>query len=113
MILYHNPRCGKSRCAKEILETEGHKFTVKEYLKEKLSVDEILDISQKLKLPVASMLRTKEAIYTELKLEQKKLSEKELAKIVVEHPILLERPILVHKSKAVIARPPEKVEEIL
>lgn len=113
MILYHNPRCGKSRCAKEILETEGLKFTIKEYLKEKLSADEILDIAQKLKLPVSSMMRTKEAAYTELKLDQKKLSDKELAKIIVEHPILLERPILVHKSKAVIARPPEKVEEII
>lgn len=113
MILYHNPRCGKSRNAVEILETEGHKFTIKEYLKEKLSVEEILDISQKLKLPVSEMMRPKEAIYTELKLGQKKLTDRELAKIIVEHPILLERPILVHKSKAVIARPPEKVEEIL
>lgn len=113
MILYHNPRCGKSRNALEILETEGAKFKVREYLKEKLSIEEILDLSQKLKLSVSEMIRTKEGIYAELRLAQKKLSDKELAKIIVEHPILLERPILVHKSKAVIARPPSRVEEIL
>lgn len=113
MILYVNTRCGKCRTAIEILETNGHKFKVKEYLKEKLSIEEILDISQKLKLSVASMMRTKEAIYSDLKLHEKKLSDKELAKIIIEHPILLERPILVHKSKAIIGRPAEKIKEIL
>lgn len=112
-LVYHNPRCGKSRGVLEILEKNKIEYTIKEYLKEPMTADELLAISKLLGLTLKQMMRTKEDIFKTLKLDQNDLSEKELAIILVENPILLERPIVVLGKKAVIARPPEDVLAIL
>jgi arsenate reductase len=112
-LVYHNPRCGKSRGVLEILEKKKIEYTIKEYLKEPLTSDELLSLSKLLGLTLKQMMRTKEDVFKTLKLDQNDLSEKELAIILVKNPILLERPIVVLGKKAVIARPPEDVLAIL
>jgi len=112
-LLIHNPRCSKSRGAKEILEEEGVEFEVIDYLKDGLKEKLLTHLPELTGLPYEQMVRTKEDIYSELGLSEKKLSQKEWIAILMKHPVLLERPIFIHNNKAVIARPSELVKTIL
>lgn len=112
ITLYHNPRCSKSRNAKKLLEERGAEFSVIEYLKTPLDVTELKALADKLGLPVREMLRTNEGIYRELQLDEA-ASDENLFKAIAEHPILLQRPIAVAGTRAVIGRPPENVLDLL
>jgi arsenate reductase len=112
-FLIHNPRCGKSRGAKEILEGKGIEFETVEYLKDGLTEEILLQLPKLLKLNYPDMIRSKEEIYQTLKLADKILSTSDWITILKQHPILLERPIFVHHGRGVIARPSEKVLEVL
>lgn len=105
--LYHNPRCSKSRQALALLEENGIKFEVKEYLKEGLSQKEIKELKNLLKADVKDFTRTKEGVFKELAL--KDASEAQIIKAMADNPILLERPIFVKGKKAIVGRPPENV----
>ncbi len=109
ITIYHNPRCSKSRKALEILNTKFSDITVKEYLKEGISCEEVIGLSRLLDAPVSSFVRTKEADYNKnLDWDNESIAALELSK----HPILLERPIVVFQNKAVVARPPEKIKTL-
>ena len=110
--IYHNPRCSKSRQTLALLEEAGIKPQVVRYLETPLTEAELSDILTKLNLPAHAILRPKEAPYQECGLS-KDSDTAQILQAIVEHPILLERPIVVHKNKAVIGRPPEKVQELL
>lgn len=112
MKLIHNPRCSKSRQAKQILEENEVDFEVREYLKEELSARELEEIIQKLEMSPFDLLRKGEAIYKE-KYKGKELSDKEWIQAMVENPKLIERPILINGDKAVVGRPPEDVLKIV
>lgn len=112
-LLIHNPSCSKCRGAKEILAEKGIIFEVMDYLRTPLS-DELLEsLPSLLKIEFPAMIRTGEKTYSELQLKEKSLSPKEWIDVLRAHPILLERPIFIHNQKAIIARPPEKVLELL
>lgn len=113
LIYYHNPRCSKSRQGLALLEEREVHFHIKEYLKEELSEDEVLDLSEKLQKEPSEFIRAKEKVYTELGLGNKELSKKDWVKVIVENPILLERPILRSETKAQIGRPPEDLLTLL
>lgn len=112
-VLIHNPRCSKSRSAKEILEDEGIDFVVIDYLKDGLKEKMLTNLPKLTGLGFEQMIRKKEDVYKELKLSEKKLSDKEWIAILIKHPVLLERPIFICNNKAVIARPSELVKTIL
>ena len=112
MIIYHNPRCSKSRQALGILRENAEEPDVVEYLKEPLGQAELGALLQRLKIPAHNLLRTKEDEYTELGLSPD-TPEEDILTAIEHHPILLERPIVVKGRRAVIARPPELVEELL
>lgn len=103
--ILHNPRCGKSREGKAILDELGKEYKVVNYLKEPLSEEKLKDILSKLKGSVQDIIRTKEPIWI-TQFKDKNLSEHELLKIVLEYPQLIERPIVIVNNKAVIGRPP-------
>ena len=107
--LIHNPRCSKSRQAKQILEDNGVEFKVREYLKEPLDSSELKDLFKKLEFDPSVTIRTNETIYKELSLGESALSQNEWIELLVKNPILLERPILVSSNKAIIGRPPENI----
>ena len=109
--IWHNSRCSKSRAGLKYLEEKGIDFKVKEYLKDNITIDELKSILEKLNMRPSELIRKKEAIYKELKL--KDATEDELIQAMVENPKLIERPIIINKDKAVVARPLEKIEEIL
>ena len=112
MIIWHNNRCGKSRSALQILEENGIKPEVVKYLENPPTAKEIKDVLKKAGIKAHDLIRTGESIYKEL-YKGKTLSENEWIDAMVEHPILIERPVVIHGDKALIARPPEKVLEIL
>lgn len=113
ITIYHNPRCTKSRQTLELLKSKGIEPKVIEYLKNPPTAKEIDEILKKLKLEPQEIVRNKEPIYEELGLKDKKLSRPEWIEVLVKHPILMERPIVVNGWKAAIGRPPERVLEVL
>jgi len=111
-VLLHNPRCSKSRRTKELLEERGAAFRVRLYLEEPLSLDELRDLGKRLGRPAGEWTRQKEAAFAEAGLTAGSDEEAILAGMA-DHPILMERPILVCGDRAAIGRPPEDVLELL
>lgn len=112
ITIWHNPRCGKSREALKLLEAEGIEPTVVKYLDETPSETELRRVLDMLGIPARDLMRTKEAIYKELGLKDV-TDESTLIKAMVEHPKLIERPVVIKDGKAVIGRPPEKVIDLV
>lgn len=110
--IWHNPRCSKSRQAKAILEEAGADAEVREYLKEAPTREELEALLTALGLDdPRAMMRTGEDAYRQLGLSD--ATRDELVDAIIEHPILLERPIVVRGGRAVIGRPPEDVRALL
>ncbi|MFA4869799.1 MAG: arsenate reductase (glutaredoxin) [Pedobacter sp.] len=110
--IYHNNRCSKSRCALTALEESGQEFEVINYLQSTPTADELREIIKKLGIKPHDLIRKGEAVYIS-EFKGKDLSDEEWIAAMVENPILIERPILVSGDKAVIARPTERINEIL
>ncbi|MDP4946239.1 arsenate reductase (glutaredoxin) [Alishewanella sp. SMS8] len=113
MIIYHNPRCSKSRDALALLADSGQSYQVVEYLKTPLDYPAIVDLLSKLKLPARQILRSKEPEYQSLNLADPSLSEQQIIEAVVAHPRLMERPIVVKGEQAAIGRPLANIEALL
>ncbi|MCQ4319758.1 arsenate reductase (glutaredoxin) [Stutzerimonas stutzeri] len=113
LTLYHNPRCSKSRSALELLEQRGLNPTVIRYLETPPSATELKQILARLGIGPRQLLRSGEEEYKTFNLADPALADAELIDLMVAHPKLIERPILVAGDVAVIGRPPEKVLEIL
>jgi len=112
ITIYHNPRCTKSREGLCELENLNSTFTIRKYLDEPFTKEELKDVIQKLKIKPIELVRTKETIWKE-EYKDKNLSDEEIINAMLQHPKLIERPIVVNGNKAVIARPKEKIKEIL
>ncbi|KFZ29964.1 arsenate reductase [Pseudidiomarina atlantica] len=111
--IYHNPRCSKSRQTLALLEEQGIQPSIIEYLKEPLTAADISDLLRKLGFVSArELIRSKEDAYKELNLKDVD-DEAQLINAMVEHPKLIERPIVVKGDQARLGRPPEAVLEIL
>lgn len=109
--IWHNPRCSKSRQAKGLLEELGADAEVREYLKEPPTRSELEALLAALGLEdPRAIVRTGEDAYTQLGLAD--ATADELLDAVVEHPILLQRPIVVRDGHAVIGRPPEDLHRL-
>jgi len=113
MIYFHNPRCSKSREGLTLLQGKKISFEIKEYLKEPLNKTELKELFSKLKMKPQEVVRKKESIFKDLKLDQKNLSDEDWIDLIIQHPVLLERPILASADKAVIGRPTEKLLKII
>lgn len=105
--VYHNPRCSKSRGCLQILDEHKVDYQVVRYLEQPLDAHELRRLLQKLG---PALVRKGEALYKELNLGQ--ASQEELLEALLAHPALMERPVVVRGSQAIIARPPEKVLEL-
>ena len=112
-IIYHNPRCSKSRETLALLQANNADITVVEYLKTPPSATEIQTMLQLLGLTARQLMRTKEDEYKSQHLADASLSEAQLIAAMVATPKLIERPIVLANNKAAIGRPPENVLSIL
>lgn len=112
VTLYYNPRCTKCREALCLLEEKGYEAEIIEYLKTPPTEKELKEVLHKLGLKPMDIIRTKEPLFAE-KYKGKKYSDAEWIKILCKNPILIERPIAIEGSKAIVGRPPEKIITIL
>ncbi|MDR6992495.1 arsenate reductase (glutaredoxin) [Luteimonas sp. 3794] len=111
--LLHNPRCSKSRAALELLQTRGVDVEVVRYLDTPLDADALRTILRRLDIAPRALLRTGEAVYRELGLNNEALDDGAIVDAMVRHPELIERPILVRGERAVIGRPTERLLHLL
>jgi len=110
--IYHNPRCGKSREGLAILEQSQQRFEVIKYLETPMGKSELEKLILQLGIKPIELIRIKESIWIE-QYKGRNMTDSEIIEAVVKHPILMERPIVIHNDKAVIGRPPEKIKEIV
>lgn len=111
-VIYHNPRCSKSRQALDILREHRIEPKVIEYFHTPLDAATLKDLLKKLGLKPRDILRDGEEEYAKLKLDDPTWSDDDLIAAIVKHPILLQRPIVVRGHRAVVGRPPEKVRDL-
>ncbi|SRX75084.1 arsenate reductase (glutaredoxin) [Aequorivita antarctica] len=110
--LYHNPRCSKSREALHLLEEEGETIEIVRYLENPPTHQELRQVIELLGIKPIELVRTQE-IEWKKNYKDKKLTDEEIIDAMVENPKLIERPIAIKGTHAVVGRPPEKVLDIL
>lgn len=112
ITIYHNPRCTKSREGLCELEIINQPFQIRKYLDKPFTKNELEEVINKLNIKPLELIRSKESIWIE-NYKGKILTDDEIINIMLQNPKLIERPIVVKDNKAVIARPKEKIKELL
>jgi arsenate reductase len=114
ITIYHNPRCRKSREALAILEERGIEHLVRLYLndEESMSAAEFQDVLDALDMDAIDLVRKNESVWKE-EYKTLELDEDEVILAMIEHPKLMERPIVMNGERAVVARPAEKLLDVL
>ncbi|MBF0154517.1 MAG: arsenate reductase (glutaredoxin) [Magnetococcales bacterium] len=113
VTIWHNPQCSKSRQALKLLEEHGVVPQVVRYLDTPPTVHELESVLTELGIEPRQLMRTSEAIYRELGLNNASLTRQELIQAMVENPRLIERPVVLSGNRAALGRPPEKVLDVL
>ena len=113
LVIYHNPRCSKSRQTLEILQQHERNPEIVEYLEHPPEREELKRILGMLGISARDLLRKTESIYQDANLDDDSLNDDEIIEAMCEYPALMQRPIVVQGDRAVIGRPPEKVLELL
>ncbi|MAB56629.1 MAG: arsenate reductase (glutaredoxin) [Aequorivita sp.] len=110
--LYHNPRCSKSRQALQLLEEEGETIEIVKYLENPPTHQELKQVIELLGIDPIELVRKQEAEWRE-NYKGKNLTNEEVIDAMIQHPKLIERPIAIKGTHAIVGRPPEKVLDIL
>jgi arsenate reductase len=113
ITIFHNPRCSKSRQTLALIEESGIQPNIVLYLDTHLVKTDIKELLTKLDMTVREIIRKGEDAYKENNLKDTSLSDDDLIQAIADHPKLLERPIVVNGSKAIMGRPPENVLALL
>lgn len=113
IVIYHNPRCSKSRQTLELLRSKGVEPVIREYLKAPPSVAEIEELLGLLGMEPVALMRCNETPFKELGLGDGSKDRATLVQAMHDNPVLIERPIVLANGKAAIGRPPEDVLKIL
>jgi arsenate reductase len=111
--IWHNPRCSKSRAALELLRERGVDPKVVLYLEAPPSVERLEEVLRLLGAEPRGLMRKNEAPYSELGLADATVDRGTLLRAMTEHPVLIERPLVIVDGRAVVARPPERALEML
>ncbi len=113
VIIYHNPRCSKSRATLALLQERGIDPDIVLYLKDPPSPQQLSEVLEKLGMRPRELIRTGDPAYTSAGMDAPGLSDGELLDLMSEHPSVIQRPIVITSDAARIGRPPEQVLEIL
>ncbi len=113
VTIFHNPRCSKSRETLSLLQNRGIEPTIIEYLNDPPDAETLTWLLRALNRRPRELLRKGEDAYRALRLDDPSLDDAAVIDVMVEHPVLIERPIVVNGQRAIIGRPPERVLEIL
>lgn len=112
LTVYHNPRCSKSRCALDFLNEKGVEYEIIDYLKDSPTKKELKEIIKKLGIKAEDLIRKSEEVFKN-NFAGKTLSESQWLDAMVKFPKLIERPIVIKDQKAIIARPTEKILDLI
>jgi len=113
VIIWHNPRCSKSRSTLALLRENGVEPEIVEYLKTPPSVGEIKRVLKMTGLAPRDLMRKKEAPYKDLDLANSDMAADTLVQAMADAPILIERPVVIQGKRAALGRPPEAVLKII
>ena len=111
-IIYHNPRCRKSREALKYLQDKGYDFEIKDYIKNLLSIEEIVELIESLNIKPIELVRKNEAIWKE-NFKNKDLDDNQIINALSKYPKLIERPIVTKGKSSIIAKPIDKLLNFL
>jgi arsenate reductase len=112
--IWHNPRCSKSRQTLAIIEEAGAEVRVRRYIDDVPSMTELNRVLRALEVEPTALVRIGEPVAKQLKLKSRELSRSEWLTVLVAHPILIERPIVIRDDgRAIVGRPPENVRDLL
>ena len=113
ITIYQKPSCTTCREVFQILKNSGVDFNAVDYYVEPLTKDQLKSLIKKMGIAAREVLRTKDPLYQELKLAERAIPDDEIIDLMVKHPDLLQRPIVEKGARAVLARPAEKVKDVL
>lgn len=113
IVIYQKPTCTTCREVYKALKESGVPLDSVDYYLEPLSRTKLEDLLRKMGMKARDLMRTKEPIYKELGLDARELSEQELVTLMAEHPDLIQRPIVEKGDRAILARPAERLKDIL
>ena len=113
VTIYHNPQCCTSRNALAMIRASGVEPTIIEYLKTPPSRDKLVELIAKMQIMPRELMREKEALYAELGLADESLEDDALIEAMLQHPILINRPIVETKKGTKLCRPSELVLQLL
>ena len=116
--IYHNPRCSKSRKALELISSQNIKLQIVKYLQSGILKKDLEDIFKITKFDINNFIRKKDQSFKDLKVDINELSTNQVIKLILENPVIIERPILIKYENdvlvdAIIGRPPELVLKLL
>lgn len=113
LVVYQKPTCTTCRKLGKLLQNLEVEAEWIDYYEKPFTKTKLAQLLKKAGLKASEALRTKEEVYKKLKLAERRLSEDEYLDLLVRHPDLIQRPIVEYGDRAVLARPPEKVKELL
>ena len=113
IVIYQKPTCTMCRQVYNALKESGVDFDSVNYYVEPIPKAKLVELLRKMKMKPRELLRTKEAIYKTLKLGERELSDDDLVDLMVKNPDLIQRPIVEKGARAILARPAERLKEIL
>ena len=113
ITIYHNADCGTSRNALAAIRAAGFEPRIIEYMKTPPTREELKDLAARMQRTIRSLVRTKEPLFQELRLDERDVCENELLDAMIENPILINRPIVVTEKAVRLCRPSELVREML
>jgi arsenate reductase len=113
LTIYQKPTCTTCRTVMKMLQASGVDFDSINYYIEPIPKVKLKELLRKMGMKPRELLRSKEPIHKQLKLAERKLSDDQLIDLMVKHPDLIQRPIIEKGQRAILARPPERLKEIL
>jgi arsenate reductase (glutaredoxin) len=113
IVIYQKPTCTTCRQVYNALRESGVDFDAVDYYTDPIPKTKLKELLRKMGMKAADLLRTKEPIYKALKLADRDLKDDEVVDLMVKHPDLIQRPIVEKGSRAILARPAERLKEIL
>jgi arsenate reductase (glutaredoxin) len=113
IVIYQKPTCTTCRAVHAALKESGVDFTAVDYYVDPIPRKKLLELLKKMKASPADLLRTKEPIYKTLKIGEGNLTDDQIVDLMVKHPDLIQRPIVEKGGRAILARPAERLKEIL
>jgi arsenate reductase len=113
ITIYQKPTCTTCRQVHAALKEAGVQFDAVDYYLDPIPKTKLRELLRKMRLSARELLRTKEAIYKKLRLGERDLTDDQIIDLMVEHPDLIQRPIVEKGARAILARPAERLKEIL